>query len=153
MHLVIVILFFYNFLCNNIYLYHYIFWSIHLIVHVKSFDVHAQVSQFDVKDGAVDMQFHCVKVWCGCFEFPWIVYKISYWSYSCSRSIWCLGYDVTKCSHIGFSYVFWFLFVKDKLYCVGSCMFFASLIQVAKFVEHWVCPYWFIHFYWVSESQ
>ena len=62
------------------------------------------------------------------------------------------GSDVTNWYHIGFLSIIWLVFVKNELYCVGYCMFFPTLGQAAKFVAHWVVPYFRIYFHWVSVS-
>ena len=61
--------------------------------------------------------------------------------------------DVIDFSHLGLTYAFWFVFVNNKLYFVSSWTFFSSLGQMAKFVEHWVGPYWFIYLDYVSVSK
>ena len=59
MHLVLEIVFIYELLWDHGYMYHYIICSIHVVIEVEIFDVHAHVSRFDVGDGDVYTQFHC----------------------------------------------------------------------------------------------
>ena len=59
-HLVLEIVYNYEFLWYHVHLDHYILHFIHAIFEVKIFDVHAHVLVFDVGDDTVYMQFHCV---------------------------------------------------------------------------------------------
>ena len=58
MHHVLEIVCNYEFLWDHEYLDHYILCSIHAIIEVEIFDVHAHVSIFDVRYDTVYMQFH-----------------------------------------------------------------------------------------------
>ena len=118
------ILYVHKFLYYHIYLYYYIFCPVHHVVQVKIFHVHAHVPCFDVRDGAVNMEFRGGQVWCWCSYIYWIIYNIFSWSESCPMSICFLRSDIADLSHVGFLSVLWFILVKDELYCVCYLIFF-----------------------------
>ena len=53
---------------------------------------------------------------------------------------------VTYFSHIGRFYIFWFVFMEDKIYCASSCICFPHLWRSDHFIAHRVFPYWFVYF-------
>ena len=61
-HLVLEILFNYEFLLYHVYLDNYILYSTNEIIEVKLFEVHANLSQFDVKYDAVYIQINCGQI-------------------------------------------------------------------------------------------
>ena len=174
------IVFVHKLLWYHCYLYHDIFCPVHLVFQVKIFYVHAHVPCFDVWDGAVNMDFHCGRLWCWCADISCIIYKISSFSESCPMSICFLWYDIADCYHVGCLSVICFFLVEDELYCVCSRMFFypwdrhPSLLRV-EFVHtvssiltkylypeifQWFCswcgllvvPLW-LYFFWVICEQ
>ena len=89
------ILFLHRLLWDYGYLHHDVLCSIHLIVWVKIFYLHAHVSWFDVWYGDFSMEFHDGYVWYWSSGFSWIIYNISSCSESCSVILFFLWYDIT----------------------------------------------------------
>ena len=89
-------------------------------------------------------QCTCIAIWCWrlrCLHafslwlslmWVWWLLLDSLWDFLPQRVLFCeflfLWYDVTSCSIICCSFVFWFISVKDELYCVNSCVFFPYLV-------------------------
>ena len=78
------IIFFYRFLWYHRNMDHDVFISVHMVVQVEIFYVHAHVSWFDVLDGAFYIDFNCGQVWCWCADLSWVIYHIPSCSESCS---------------------------------------------------------------------